>query len=287
MIHCSRNNADELPPHRHASDSFAVILGTNEIASAVGVYLHRAGWGVALSDDPYPPVIRRRMAFYDALFGDKASVDGVAGTYAERSMDVRAAIANAGEVAVTPRDLLDLLTIEKMDVLVDARMQKYRIKPDLRWLAGVSIGLGPGFEASVNCDFAIETHPSDTGALLRAGRTADPDRTPIPLGNTGSERFVYTKAEGRWHTAVEIGTRVFKDFVLGHLDGFPVRAPFDGLVRGIARDGLTIPAGVKLLEIDPRRRNANWIGIDQRGHAIGKATLAAIHAHVRQSMLSD
>ncbi|MGB8364319.1 MAG: xanthine dehydrogenase [Rhizomicrobium sp.] len=286
MTCIEENNGDERQP-RPSVRGLAVILGTNEIASAAGVYLHRAGWGVVLSHDPYPPVIRRRMAFYDALFGDKTSVDGVMGTYAEHSMDVRAAIAEAGKVAVTPRDFLDLLTIERIDVLVDARMQKYVVKPDLRWLSGTSLGLGPGFDAGRNCDIAIETHPSDTGAILRGGRTADPDRAPVPLGNVGSERFVYTIDAGRWHTPIEIGTRVFKGFVLGHLDGLPVRAPFDGRIRGIARDGLTIPAGVKLAEIDPRRRGAKWTGIDPRGHAIGEAVTSAIHAFARQRVLSD
>lgn len=48
----------------------AIILGTNEIASAIAVHLHRAGWACILSNDPFPPVIRRRMAFHDVLFGD-------------------------------------------------------------------------------------------------------------------------------------------------------------------------------------------------------------------------
>ncbi|HPG04259.1 MAG TPA: xanthine dehydrogenase, partial [Rhodoblastus sp.] len=70
--------------------------------------------------------------------------------------------------------------------------------------------------------------------------------------------------------------RVFKGFVLGHLDGAPVHAPIDGLVRGIARDGARMPAGVKLLEIDPRGRKAKWTGMDERGRAIAEATVSAI-----------
>jgi len=41
----------------------AVILGTDEIASAVAVNLYRSGYCVVLSHDPLPPVIRRKMAF--------------------------------------------------------------------------------------------------------------------------------------------------------------------------------------------------------------------------------
>lgn len=63
-------------PSNHSVGRFAVVLGTNEIASAVGVYLQRDGWSVVLAHDPHPPVIRRKMAFHDVMFGDPAEVDG-------------------------------------------------------------------------------------------------------------------------------------------------------------------------------------------------------------------
>src|SRR5271165_1229167 len=46
-----------------------IVLVTNEIASATAVRLTWEGHGVILSHDPFPPVIRRGMAFHDALFG--------------------------------------------------------------------------------------------------------------------------------------------------------------------------------------------------------------------------
>jgi hypothetical protein len=96
------------------------------------------------------------------------------------------------------------------------------------------------------------------------------------LGGAGAERFVYSHAPGRWHCAVDIGTRVFKNFPIGILNGAAVPAPLDGILRGVVRDGTEVPAGVKLLEIDPRGRRACWTGIDERGAAIARATMAAI-----------
>ena len=61
----------------------AVVMGTNEIASAVAVALTNAGYGVAMSHDPFPPVIRRGMAFHDALYDDAIEVAGVVGERAE------------------------------------------------------------------------------------------------------------------------------------------------------------------------------------------------------------
>jgi hypothetical protein len=260
----------------HAKRRFAVVLGTNEIASAVAVHLHRAGFGVVLSHDPFPPVIRRKMAFHDALFGDAVQVDGVAGERVDDGVQVFKALRGSPQVQVTWLGLSDLICVGDVDVLVDARLQKHRIKPDLRRLARRAIGLGPGFSPSTNCDVAIETRPGRSGLIVRAGWTDKADGVASPLGGAGAERFCYSQNPGRWHSAVEIGSRVFKDYVIGHLAGQPVAAPCDGMLRGIVRDGSDVPARVKLLEIDPRGRHAQWTGIDDRGRSIAKAVLNAV-----------
>ncbi|MFC0239197.1 xanthine dehydrogenase [Rhodopseudomonas telluris] len=262
-------------PIDHSRRRFAVVLGTNEIASAVAVHLHRAGFAVVMSHDPFPPVIRRRMAFHDALYGDPVSVDGVVGERADDGMQIYQALRHSLAIQVTWLPLPDLLPVRSIDLLVDARMQKHRVTPDLRRLAGLSIGLGPGFATEVNCDAAIETRPGRSGLIVAHGWTDAADGVASPLGDAGAERFQYSQTTGRWHSAVEIGSRVFKGFVLGHLSGEPVRAPCDGIVRGIVRDGSEVPVRVKLLEIDPRGRHAQWTGIDNRGRSIADAVCRA------------
>jgi xanthine dehydrogenase accessory factor len=118
--------------------------------------------------------------------------------------------------------------------------------------------------------------PAKYGTVVMHGRTDLADGVARPLGGVGAERFVYSDRAGRWHTPGEIGMRVFKGFVIGHLDGHRVPTPIDGVLRGLVRDSTSIPAGVKLLEIDARGRNAVWTGSDERGRAIGEATLKAI-----------
>jgi xanthine dehydrogenase accessory factor len=153
---------------------FAIILGTNEIASAIGVHLSRAGYGVVLSHDPEPPVIRRKMAFHDVLFSDMAQVEGVVGEWVDDAMQILAALRAPSQVLVTWLGLLDLLPIRRIDVLVDARLQKHRITPDLRRLARLTVGLGPGFSANSNCDVAVETRPGKIGLVEPGGWTDAP-----------------------------------------------------------------------------------------------------------------
>jgi xanthine dehydrogenase accessory factor len=266
-------------PRAQRVPGFAVILGTNEIASAVAVYLHRAGYCVALSHDPNPPVMRRKMAFHDALFTDVARVENVLAERVEDAMQLFKALYRPARVLVTWLGLLDLLPVREIDVLVDARMQKRAITPDLRGLTRLSIGLGPGFSPRANCDIAIETRPGKNGLILHEGWTDAADGVAHKLGAIGAERFVYTAFEGRWHTAVDIGTRVYKGFIIGHLSGTPVMAPRDGILRGVVRDGSEVPSGVKLLEIDGRGRLSQWTGMDDRGRAIAEATVTAIQRH--------
>lgn len=260
------------------SEQFVVILGTNEIASAVAVRLTREGFGVALSHDPYPPVIRRGMAFHDALFDDRAEVDGVLGRRAETSMEIVQALSESGVVAVSSLQLTDIIALRLPDVLIDARMQKHRLTPNLRSVSALSIGLGPNFTAGLNCDIAIETHPEHTGELLENGTTRPSDGVPRFLGGIGRERFIYSSRAGVWRTPLDIGVRVFKDFVIGRLDGLPVPAPMDGFLRGVARDGSFVPQEVKLVEIDPRNRDSSWTGTDERGRAIAEAAITAVNS---------
>jgi xanthine dehydrogenase accessory factor len=270
-------------PQPNDQQLFAVILGTNEIASAIGVQLAHVGYCVVLSHDPDPPVIRRKMAFHDALFADTAQVEDVVAERVDDGLQVYQALRQPSQVLVTWLGLLDLLPVRQIDVLIDARLQKRRITPDLRRLARLSIGLGPGFSSNFNCDVAVETRPGKIGLVTDQLWTDAADSVASSLGDVGAERFVYSPFAGRWHTPIEIGTRVYKDLVLGHLSGIPVVAPRDGILRGIARDGSEVPAGVKLLEVDPRGRHAQWTGIDHRGRAIANATCSAVRLRAVRS----
>jgi xanthine dehydrogenase accessory factor len=254
----------------------AVVMGTNEIASAAAVALTRAGYGVVLSHDPFPPVIRRGMAFHDALFDDRAEVDGVEGARAETLLDIAGVLARRDRVAVTPLSFTDLLAFRAADVLIDARMQKARLTPDFRRLARLTVGMGPKFAVDVNCDIAIETQPSSARELVTEGATEEADGVARPLGGVGRERFAYSDRAGTWLTPLDIGMWVPRGFVVGRHDGMPVAAPMDGFLRGVARDGTLMPEGAKILEIDPRKRAACWTGIDERGRKLAAACVKAI-----------
>ncbi len=268
--------------HPRAPRPSALVLGTNEIASAIATKLTEANYAVVMSHDVFPPVIRRGMAFHDALFGECCEIGNIVGERADTMMEVIRLHTEPHKVAVTEMHLTDIIASRSPLVIVDARMQKHLVTPDLRGVARIIIGVGPQFEVGVNCNIAIETHPVETATIIARGATKPPDGQARKLGGAGRERFVYSDRDGIWHTPVEIGTRVYRGFQLGSLGGISVLAPMDGVLRGIARDGSRVPADVKLLEIDPRGRQA-CSGMDERGRAIGDSLVAAI----RQIMETD
>lgn len=256
----------------------AVVLGTNEIASAVAVHLWGEGFAVVLSHDPDRPVIRRAMAYHDVLFGEEIVLDGVPGFALERALDLVGPGAAERGIAVTALGLVDLLPMGPFAVLVDARMNEAVAVPDLRHLAYRTIGLGPGFAVGRDCDAAIDT----------ARRPAlDPLRIVVPRGGEPAEearavaRILTAPQPGRWRTSLAIGTRVFKGMIVGHLDRLPVSVPIDGVLAGLARDGAEIPAGAEIVEIDGRGRwRARWSGIDVGARSIALATTrAAVLTH--------
>ncbi|MGD9656172.1 MAG: xanthine dehydrogenase, partial [Methylocystis sp.] len=108
------------------------------------------------------------------------------------------------------------------------------------------------------------------------GETRLGDGVAQTLGDVGKERFVYSTCDGVWRTPFDVGMLVFRGFVLGYQNRIAVRAPLDGYLRGVARDGVHAPRGVKLVEIDPRGRFACWKGADERGRLIADAVVVAI-----------
>ncbi len=261
-------------PADHRKKRFAIVLGTNEIASAVAVFLHRADFGVVLSHDPDFPVILRKMAFADALYRDDVKVEEVRGERADDGMQVFKGLRNFDRVSVTRLGLADLLPVGAMDVLVDARLQQHRTTPDLHRLAKLTIGIGAGFSATANCDVAVDAPPERGAGAGHHGWTTG--AASAAAGAAANDHSAYAPGAGRWRTAIEIGTPVHRGAVLGLLSGTPYRAPCDGVVRGLIRDDSDVPAGAPLLEIDPRGRHAQWTGIDERGRAIAKAVLDAV-----------
>jgi hypothetical protein len=258
----------------------ALILGTGDIASAIARELFLMDWGVVMLRDEAVPVLRRGMAFDDALEDGVAELDGVWGARAASSEMVPALAQGREAVVVARLDTAVAIGICRgtVNILIDARMRKYAPSADLRPLAGCAIGVGPGFVAGETVDVAIETLPNQEGGVVMRGPTATPTGQSVPLGGAKEERFACATTAGSWEPMVALGTWADAGAILGNLAGRKILAPISGRVRGIVRPMPNgIARGAKLVEIDPRP-NAPHSGVPPRASRIASGARRAIGA---------
>jgi hypothetical protein len=271
-------NATSFPYFVSAADAdLAVILGTNEVASALAVKLRKNGYHVILSQEPCPPVLRRGMAFEDALYDDECELEGVKARRAEDAVHLADIAAEPACVAVTPLQLSDLLALRRIQLLIDARLKPSAATPDYRRYVGLAVGLGGHFSVGENCDLAFEAAPAHCAAVAHC-TARQPCEDIVAQENPA---FALAPARGLWHTPLEIGDRTQRGGLIGRIGEFSLRAPRDGVVVGLARDGLTLPEGACVAEIVPEGKFSAR-GLDSGAKALAKAALAAIREEVKR-----
>ncbi|KAA5613635.1 hypothetical protein [Rhodovastum atsumiense] len=253
-----------------------MILGTDDIASAVAHALVTAGYPTVLARDAAVPVLRRAMSFDDALEFGAIELAGVHARAALDTLALARLLQDGRFLPVTALPPDDLLCLGLVRGVIDARMRRHQPKADLRPLAGFAIGLGPGFEAGGNVHIAVETAPESAGEIVRAGPTLAAHGRSDPIAGIGRERFTRAPMPGCWTTSHAIGAAVQAGEVIGTCGEVAVRAPLAGCLRGLVRSGIEVTAGVKLLEVDPRGAAGQWDGIPPRPARIAAATLQAL-----------
>ncbi|MFL5256639.1 MAG: hypothetical protein ACJ8AI_27845 [Rhodopila sp.] len=249
-----------------------LVLGTDDVASAVGHALASAGIAALLVRDSDVPVLRRGISFDDAVEHGSAWVDGVTAYAVDGPLDMAPDIL-VGVTTLPVRDLLDPTLVAGV---IDARMRRRPNNPDLHGALCFAIGIGPGFTAGGNVDIAVETEPEALGRILRQGATRPAPGHASILGGAGEERFSHAPRSGVWWTFRNIGETVEAGAVIGLCDGKQVAAPLEGRLRGLVRRGSEVRVGMRLLEIDPRREDSQCHGLCPRAATIAAATLAAL-----------
>jgi xanthine dehydrogenase accessory factor len=179
-----------------------LVRGAGDVGSAVAVVLYRAGYAVALHDEPTTSTPRRGMAFADAVFDGWATLDTLTGVRAATPAELRHALNLGDAIPVAVTSFSDAIEATNWAALIDARMRKRAVPEVQRGLAALTIGLGPNFVAGENVDLAIETMWGDRlGDVIEAGSTALLAGEPRPIGGAARERFIDAPEAGRFITA--------------------------------------------------------------------------------------
>jgi xanthine dehydrogenase accessory factor len=122
-----------------------LVRGAGDVGSAVAAMLFRAGYFVALHDEPAPATPRRGMAFADAVFDGTARLDGLTALRVDTSAELRDALAAREVVPLTVVPFSQTLEAADWSAVIDARMRKRAVPERQRGIAPLTIGLGPNF----------------------------------------------------------------------------------------------------------------------------------------------
>ncbi len=255
-----------------------VVRGGGDLGSGVAARLARSGYGVVVLETRAPAVVRRRVAFAEAVFGGRVEVEDLTGELVDVG-EVAAWLGARDERLVLPVVIDpdgELLSRLEPDAVIDARMAKRNLGMR-RDDAPVTVALGPGFEAGVDCDAVIETNRGHAlGRVLTSGKAEADTRTPAPVMGVAERRLVRAPASGVFESSASIGDIVESGDVVGAVAGVPVEARTPGLLRGLIADGVEVREGQKIGDVDPRGTAVDPATISDKALAIGGGVLEAL-----------
>jgi xanthine dehydrogenase accessory factor len=242
----------------------AIVLGCNEVGSAVALALHQAGLAVVLVDEADPAWHRRGMAFTDAWYVGNAELESEGACFCASLKSVPSVLARR-MIAATTWSWPGVGAALDPTLLVDARGRKRRGSEVLRGRIPLTIGIGPGFVDGQDVDVAMEI-AVDSGCVSggQQGDCADTvENTSRTANGCNASRAVEALRHGRFITERRIGESVRAGQIVGGLDNEAVRAPNAGVLVGLAARGARIEPGDTLVEVDPG-------GIANRCYGVGE-----------------
>jgi len=269
-----------------AEGRIVVIRGGGDLGSACALRLSRCGLRVLVVEVSAPLAVRRSVALSEAIHDGVKQVEELTGV---QIADATGAIGawSLGLVPVLVDPEAKCLAAIPPSVLVDATMTK-RSRRTLRHLAPGTVGLGPGFVAGVDVDAVVETNRGpDLGRVLWSG-TAEPNtHRPAPVEGYTSERVLRAPTAGILETAAIIGTIVQPGQQVASVGGSIIVAPFQGLLRGLLRDGVAVAAGQKIGDVDPRLDPDLCRKVSDKALAVSGGVLEAVSTILHRQRESD
>ncbi|RPI30353.1 MAG: EF2563 family selenium-dependent molybdenum hydroxylase system protein [Chloroflexota bacterium] len=259
--------------------SFIVLLlGGGDLASGVALRLHRSGLRVAITELPQPLAVRRKVSFAEAVYSTECTVEGIAARKVTDPSDnlkiLRLFAQKTIPVLVDPQ--AEAIRTLRPTVVVDARMTKRPSETGI-YAASLVIGLGPGFTAGENCHAIIETNRGpDLGRVIWKGAAEADTGEPEAVREWGLDRVLRAPAEGVFTARAEICAILEPGETIAEVGGQPIQAPFRGVLRGLLHDGLHVPEGVKIGDLDPRLDPELCTRVSDKALSVGGGVLEAI-----------
>lgn len=264
-------------------ENIVIVRGGGDVATGTIHRLHRCGFRVLVLETTTPTAIRRTVSFCEAVYDGETTVEDVTAVHVDSTGQCEE-IWQADKVAVyidLPGECIPgLQPIAVVDAILAKKNCGTRID-----MAPVTIGLGPGFNASDDVKAVIETaRGHNLGRVIYGGKASANSGIPGEIKGYGKERVIYAETAGPLQIIKDIGSTVSKDEVIAMTGDTPVKASIDGLVRGMIRENFQVHQGLKIADIDPRREELdNCYTISDKARCISGGVLEAL-LYLRRSI---
>ena len=252
-----------------------LIKGAGDIATGIAIRLYNAGFRVAMTETATPTTVRRTVAFSRAVYESAATVEQITARLISSARQLPS-VWDSGEIPLLIDPQAAVLSQHRFDVVVDAILAKKNLGTTADQ-APIVIGVGPGFSAPQDCSCVVETQRGHyLGRCIYQGSAIPNTGVPGDIGGYTTERLLRAPCAGRFCPIASIGDLVHAGQVVATVDGQPVVAQIDGILRGLLQPEVPVKAGMKSGDIDPRCEREHCFSVSDKARAVGGGVLEAI-----------
>lgn len=265
------------------NNELVIVRGAGDLATGVVYSLYKAHFKVIILETQHPSAIRRKVALSEAVYDGKTKVEDIEAVLVKNYEEALNIIANKDykEIPILIDPNCEILNHIKPTFLIDAIIAKKNLGTN-KSMAKYTIALGPGFSAGKDCDIVIETmRGHNLGRIYLEGEAIPNTGIPGNIGGKEAERVIHASSDGIIKNIKKIGDFVKEKEIIAYINNdnkkIEVIAPFEGLLRGIIRDGFKVRNGLKIADIDPRKSEYdNCFTISDKARNLGGAVLTAM-----------
>lgn len=251
-----------------------VIRGGGDLATGTALRLYRAGMEVVVCETAVPTSIRRTVCFSEAVRLGETEVEGVTARLA--ALADLPDLLERGIVPVLADPEGACIPALAPDAVVDAIIAKRNLGTRMD-MAPVVVAAGPGFTAGVDCHAVVETMRGHyLGRVIYDGAALPNTDVPGLIGGYAGERVLRAPADGVFRGVKRIGDHVRAGEAAGYVDGAPMVCTIDGVLRGLLADGVPVRRGMKSGDVDPRCAPEHCLCASDKALAVGGGVLEAI-----------
>jgi xanthine dehydrogenase accessory factor len=265
------------------TNGIIVIRGGGDIATGIVQKFHRSGFRLLVLEIEKPMAIRRSVSLCQAVYSGYTKVEDISCRRINSLAELDACYARSDTPILVDPEGKSIIKL-KPAAVIDAILAKRNMGTQ-RDMAPVTIGIGPGFCAPQDVNAVIETKRGhDLGRLILNGQALPNTGIPGDVGGKSAQRVVYAPSAGKVTHICQIGDIVeageaickISSIVKAHEESSDtiVTALFKGLLRGLISEGLEVPKGMKIADIDPRL-DVDCNTISDKARCIGGAALEA------------